>query len=217
VGLRADVPVVVYTGAGGMKGWGDGLEQTMMACSPARSGHDNVLILDGGIDKWRKERRRFTDRFPKVEPSDFEVNVRNEYFVEYEEFKQIKDRDDVMLLDVRPAKFYEGEALWTRPGHIPGAHNLPWQDLMDKKNKPLLKPHDEITAIIGEHDVRPKHTVVVSCGMGREATGTFCLLEWYLDHPNVRLYEGSFTEWVAYDNATVTGSQPYEAAVAAEG
>ena len=216
VGLRADVPVVVYTGSGGMKGWGDGLEQTMLAYSLARFGHDNVCILDGGIDKWQKEDRHLTKEFPTVADSDFEAKVRSEYFLEYEEFTQIKDRDDVMLLDVRPANVYEGQGPWSKPGHIPGAHNLPWQSLMDEKNKRLLKPHEEIQSIICDHNVSPERTVICSCGTGREATNAFALFKWYLDYPNVKLYEGSFTEWVAWDNPTVTGKSPYEPAMAAE-
>ena len=57
LGLKADVPVVVYTGVGPFKGWGDGLEQTMVAYSLARFGHNAVYVLDGGIDKWKAESR----------------------------------------------------------------------------------------------------------------------------------------------------------------
>ncbi len=216
IGLRKGAPVVVYSGSGGFKGWGDGLEQTMMAYSLARFGHDDVYILDGGIDNWIAEDKRISQVFPEVRESNFEVEVRSEYFVEYEEFKQMKDRDDVIVLDVRPANFYEGQSPWSKPGHIPGAVNLPWQSLMDKKNKRLLKPHDEITTIVGEHNIAPESTIISSCGTGREATNTFALFKWYLNYPSVSLYEGSYTEWVAFDNPTVTGKSPYEPAMAGE-
>lgn len=48
VGMKADTPVVVYTGVGDFRGWGDGLEQTMVAYSLARFGHNNVYVLKGG-------------------------------------------------------------------------------------------------------------------------------------------------------------------------
>jgi thiosulfate/3-mercaptopyruvate sulfurtransferase len=209
LGLRASAPAVVYTGTGPVKGWGDGLEQTMVAYSLARFGHDQVYVLDGGIDKWKEEQRSLTKVFPKVEESDFVAQVRREYFVEYEEFKAIKDREDVLLLDARPPAMYEGQGPWIKPGHIPGAVNLPWASLMDEKNKRLLKPDEEIQAILEAHGATPDRTIVCSCGTGREATNEFVLFKWYLGYPQVKIYEGSFTEWTSYpDNPTVTGSSP---------
>jgi thiosulfate/3-mercaptopyruvate sulfurtransferase len=209
LGLRATLPVVVCTGTGPVKGWGDGLEQTMVAYSLARFGYDNVYVLDGGIDKWKEEQRALTKVFPKVEESDFGVQVRREYFVEYEEFKVMKDREDVLLLDARPAAVYEGQGPWIKPGHIPGAVNLPWASLMDEENKRLLKPDEEIQAILEAHGAMPDKTILCSCGTGREATNEFLLFKWYLGYPKVKIYEGSFTEWTSHpENPTVTGSNP---------
>ena len=212
VGIRAGLPTVVYTGAGGFKCGGDGLEQTMLAYTLARFGHPNILILDGGIDKWMAEHKPVSQEFPRIEDSDFTVEVHTEYFITYDEFKRTKDNDDVVVLDVRPARFYQGSGPWKKPGHIPGALNLPWMDLMDTKNKRLLKPDDEIRAMIDKLGITPDKTVTCSCGTGREATNVFLLFRWYLGYPKVKLYEGSYTEWVALDNPTVIGSQPHETA-----
>ncbi len=144
LGLWADVPVVVYTDKGLFKGWGDGLEQTMVAYSLVRFGHNNVYVLDGGLDKWLHEGRPTSQVFPKVEASDFKAAVRSEMFVSYEEFKRIKDNDDVILLDARPSNVYQGEGPWIRNEHIPGAVNLPWKGQMDADNPAFLKPEQEI-------------------------------------------------------------------------
>jgi len=211
VGLKADVPVVVYTGKGGFNNSGDGLEQTMMTYSLARFGQDNIYVLDGGFNKWQEEGRELTKVFPEVEESDFEVNCRvSEYAISMEELKEIKDDKGVVLLDARPAKAYEGQAIWIKPGHIPGAVNLPWVRLMDEKNTCLLKSNEEIKDILKEDGVTPDKTIICSCGTSREATAEFTLLKWYLGYPDVRIYEGSFTEWSAYpENPTVTGPNPY--------
>jgi thiosulfate/3-mercaptopyruvate sulfurtransferase len=201
--------VVVYTGTGAAKGWGDGLEQTMMAYSLARFGHDSIYVLDGGLDKWKGEGKPLTKRFPKSETSDFSVRVQSDFSVDYETFKAMKDRDDVMVLDARPAAAYEGQAFWIKPGHIPGAVNVPWASLMDDKNKRLLKPDEEIMAILNVCEVRPDKTIICTCGTGREATNEFIFFKWCLNYPNVKIYEGSFTEWTAYpENPTVTGKTP---------
>ncbi|MFP3897237.1 MAG: sulfurtransferase [Anaerolineales bacterium] len=209
IGVEADRPVVVYTGTGPFKGWGDGLEQTMMAYTLARFGHENVYILDGGIDKWKAEERPLSQVFPELEPSGFDVEVQSEFYVEYEAFQNIKDDEDVVLLDARPEDVYAGQGPWIKAGHIPGAINLPWKRLMDADNARLLKSDEEIGAILEEHGVTRDKLVICSCGTGREATNEFILLNWYLEFPRVRIYEGSFTEWSSYpDNPTVIGSEP---------
>lgn len=218
IGIRRDRAAAVYTAKGAFKGWGDGLEQTMMAYALAKFGHDNVFVLDGGLDKWKSERRRVEQEFPTIDPSDFTVEVRGEYPIGYDEFKKTKDKEEVVLLDARPPAFYEGQGPWRKPGHIPGAISLPWRSLMADENPALLKSDDEINSILERHNITRDHTVYCSCGTGREATNEFLLFKFYLQFPNVRIYEGSFTEWTMYpENPTVTGSEPRarEAAAAA--
>lgn len=209
VGLKKDVPVVVYTGVGDFRGWGDGLEQTMVAFTLAKYGHENVYVLDGGLDKWKKENKELTKEFPVIEESLFNVDVHDEYVINMEEVKKMKDKDDVMLLDARPPSMYEGQAVWIKPGHIPGAINLPWANLMTEDNSRLLKPEDEIKEILKEKGISEDKTIICSCGTGREATNEFLLFKWFLGYPDVKIYEGSFTEWTSFpDNPTKTGPKP---------
>jgi thiosulfate/3-mercaptopyruvate sulfurtransferase len=208
-GLKRDKPVLVYTGIGAFSEWGDGLGQTMMAYSLARFGFENIYVLDGGLMKWREECRTIVRDYPKVEESDFVVQIHRDYFIEYEEFKAVKDSDETILIDARPAGTYAGQGPWLKPGHIPGAINLPWRSLMDDINPMLLKSNADIRTILSEHMITPQKTIICYCGTGREATNEFLLFKWYLGFPKVRLYEGSFTEWVAYpDNPVVTGESP---------
>jgi len=209
VGLSNDRPVVVYTGVGGVRGWGDGLEQTMVAYSLVRFGHNRVYVLDGGLNDWKKEGRKLTKDFPVIEESDFKVNLRKDYWIEYEDFKRVKDSEGVVLLDARPANVYEGQGPWPKPGHIPGAINLPWKTLMVEGNFTLLKDEDEIKGILDEKGIMPDKTVICSCGTGREAANEFVMFKFLLEYPNVKIYEGSFTEWSSYpENPTVTGKNP---------
>lgn len=209
VGLRGEVPVVVYTGTGAITSRGDGLEQTMMAYALARFGHDAVYVLDGGVDKWKQEERPLTKTFPAVEPSNWTAQVRRKYYLEYEEFKALKDQEGVVVIDSRPPALYEGQGHWTKPGHIPGAINLPWPVLLDESNRCLLKPRDQMLEILQKRGVTSASTVICSCGTGRKATLQFLTLKCHLGYPSVRLYEGSFTEWSAYpENPTVMGKHP---------
>jgi thiosulfate/3-mercaptopyruvate sulfurtransferase len=139
---------------------------------------------------------------------DTQPNV-HEYFIDMNQVKKLVGQSNVILLDTRPAKFYEGQGPWIKPGHIPGAVSLPWRSLMADDNPTRLKPDAEIALILKEHNITPDKTILCSCGTGREATNEFLLFKWYLGYPNVKLYEGSFTEWSAYpDNPTVVGPNP---------
>jgi thiosulfate/3-mercaptopyruvate sulfurtransferase len=209
IGLSDDCPVVVYTGVGGFKGWGDGLEQTMVAYSLVRFGHKKVYILDGGLKEWKKKGGKVTKEFPVVEKSGFRIELRKDFWIEYEEFKRIKDNENVVLLDARPENVYEGQGPWVKPGHIPGAINLPWKRLMADDNPALLKDEDEIESILDEKVITKDKTVICSCGTGREATNEFVMFKFLLEYPDVKIYEGSFTEWTSYpENPTVTGKNP---------
>src|SRR6056297_3180212 len=97
LGLEPEIPVVVYTGTGLFKGWGDGLEQTMVAYTHKRFGHNNVYILDGGFDKWLAEDRKTAQEFPDVKDSSFAAKLQKDLFVDYEEFLGLKDKDDTIL------------------------------------------------------------------------------------------------------------------------
>lgn len=209
LGLSNDMPVVVYTGKGKLSGSGDGLGQTMTAYTMTRFGQNSIYVLDGGLDKWTAENRAVTQEFPKLKPGGFKSNVRDECHVTTDELKKLKDQDNVILIDARPTKAYEGQAAWAKPGHIPGAISLPWKSTMSPDNPMLLKSDEEIAAIIKKLNITPDKTIITYCGTGREATNLFLLFKCYQGYPNVKLYEGSFTEWVCDPtNPTVTGPNP---------
>ena len=209
IGLERNAPVVVYTGTGLSRGWGDGLEQTMVAYSLVRFGLEEVYVLDGGLDRWLDEDRPVSQVFPDVHPTSFQAEVRSDLFLEYEAFKAVNNDDDVVLLDARPGNVYAGDGPWIRNGHIPGAVNLPWKSLMDADNPRLLKPEGEIVEIVEDAGATPEKMIICSCGTGREATNEYLLFKHALDYPRVKLYEGSFTEWSSYsENPVVRGTNP---------
>ncbi len=208
VGLRNDRPVVVYTGKGAVSGTGDGLGQTMVAYTMTRFGQNRIYVLDGGLDKWTAEKRPVTKEFPKIQEGSFKAAERDCH-ITMDELKELMKQDNVMILDARSAKAYEGQAAWVKPGHIPGAISLPWRSLMADDNSMLLKSEEQIAEILKKHNITPDKTIITYCGTGREATNPFLLFKCYLGYPNVKLYEGSFTEWSAYpDNPTVVGPNP---------
>jgi thiosulfate/3-mercaptopyruvate sulfurtransferase len=167
------------------------------------------MILDGGIDKWRNEKREVTKVQPERDESDFLAEVRDEYFMQYQELLDVKDNDDVVLLDARPPSTYEGWGPWIKPGHIPGAIGFPWRKLMADDNPRQLKADNVLMDMIEKAGITKDKLVICSCGTGREATNEFNLFKFYLQYPRVKLHEGGFLEWASYpENETVTGKNP---------
>jgi thiosulfate/3-mercaptopyruvate sulfurtransferase len=121
----------------------------------------------------------------------------------------MKDEADVILLDTRPSALYEGQGPWPKPGHIPGAVNLPATRLLDDHNPTLLKQEEEIRRILTSHGITPDKTIICSCGTGRFATAVFLILKYFLGYPDVLMYEAGFTGWSSEtDNPVVTGKSP---------
>lgn len=210
VGIEKDKPTVIYSGKGHFKGWGDGLGQTFLTYSLYRFGHNNLLVLDGGLEKWEIEHKPLTHEFTEVEKSDFDVDVRKEDVATIEEIKETKDDDNVMLLDARPPHVYSGQGPWKYPGHIPGAINVPWKSFMQPENPRWLKPEDEIKEILDNHGITKDKTIIASCGTGREATNEYLLLKWYLGYPHVKIDENAYTGWISLPGTKkVRGKHPY--------
>jgi thiosulfate/3-mercaptopyruvate sulfurtransferase len=212
LGLDASTPIVVYSGRGQFTGWGDGLGQTMVAYTLARFGCEKVHVLDGGLDKWLEEGRPTSQEFPRVKPTRMKARTQSEMFMDLGEFRKAKDRTDTVVVDARPAQAYTGErGPWIRNGHIPGAVNVPWRELMHADNPHRLRPEEEIERLFVDRGVTRDRLVICTCGTGREATSEYIILKYYLGYRRVRLYEGSFTEWVSYaENPIVRGELPRE-------
>ncbi|MDO9549691.1 MAG: rhodanese-like domain-containing protein [Methanoregula sp.] len=213
LGLGVDSPIVVYSASRPVNEspvlTGDGLEPGFIAYSLVRFGCRKVMILNGGLEQWCAEGHPLALDYGDAFPSAFTVEIPLDLFIDYEECVRIKNTPDVVLLDTRSAAWYEGQGPWRKPGHIPGAVNLPVKCLLDSHNSTLLKPDGQIRSILSEREITPEKTIICSCGTGRTSTTVFLILKWYLGYPDVVMYEGGFTEWVSHaENKTVTGKKP---------
>jgi thiosulfate/3-mercaptopyruvate sulfurtransferase len=95
-----------------------------------------------------------------------------------------------------------------RGGHIPGAKNVPWARAAAEDG--TFRPRDELTAIYsGEAGLEPGDDIVVYCRIGERSSHTWFVLHHLLGYPNVRNYDGSWTEWGNTVRVPITrGSNP---------
>jgi len=160
-------------------------------------GHSNVRVLDGGLKKWKAEGRPVESGEFKAKPATFKAifdpkRVRNMR----EMIDNVASRAE-QVIDARAADRFEGRAAEPRPGirsgHIPGARNLPYNNLFDPATG-AMKPLDELRRAFSSAGVRLEAPIVTSCGSGVSA-GVLTLALYRLGVTETGLYDGSWSEW----------------------
>jgi thiosulfate/3-mercaptopyruvate sulfurtransferase len=169
-------------------------------------GHDNVALLDGSIQKWTAENRPTTSDYSTAPASGhITLNAHPEVRAVLPDVKAISaaaipGKDDVVLLDARPADRYE-------KGHIPGAQNLFSETtVVDAKKNPTLKSPDELRKMLAARGIKPGEKIVAYCEIGYWATLDYFVAK-YLGHP-VAMYDGSMDEWQDKKLPLVKGTSP---------
>jgi len=168
-------------------------------------GHHPVALMDGGRKKWALEGRPLTTEAPAVTPGEG-YRVKGPA----EEIRALRDqveralgRPGVGLVDVRSPEEYRGELLAPphlpqeqaqRPGHIPGARNIPWAKAVDPQTGAFL-PAEQLRSLYEGQGLTPDLEVVAYCRIGERSAHSWFVLHELLGYPRVRNYDGSWTEW----------------------
>jgi thiosulfate/3-mercaptopyruvate sulfurtransferase len=169
-------------------------------------GHTNSAIMDGGRLKWEQEGRPMSREVPGSQrPVQYQAPERADYRIR-------AFRDDVMkhlqagypLVDVRSPGEYNGELFHMegypqegslRTGHIKGAVNVPWAKAA-KAEDGTFKTAEELRHIYeAGQGLKPTDNVIAYCRIGERSSHTWFVLKYLLGYPNVRNYDGSWTEW----------------------
>lgn len=178
-------------------------------------GHADVRLLDGGRKKWELDGRELTEDVTKREPTDY---VAKDPDASVRAF-----RDEVIasigshnLIDVRSPDEYAGRLLAPAhlpqeqaqiPGHIPTAINVPWSKAANDDG--TFKSDAELTALYGAAGFDADRAAIAYCRIGERSSHTWFVLREVLGHPNVKNYDGSWTEYGALRAVPVVlGDEP---------
>ncbi|MFL6326248.1 MAG: sulfurtransferase [Nitrososphaeraceae archaeon] len=168
-------------------------------------GYKDLRLMNGGRKKWLLEDRPLTKDIPQQYPkgnfkaSGPDNNIR--VFLNY--VKQSLDTKDRKLVDVRSPKEFTGEILAPpeyptehaqRGGHIPGAANIPWGQAVNDGDG-TFKSVDELKKLYEAKDITPDKEIIAYCRIGERSSHTWFVLKYLLGYPNVKNYDGSWTEW----------------------
>ena len=167
-------------------------------------GHEDVVVLDGGLPKWLAEARPVDDRIPRPQERHFTARVASDLVCDLSRMRRLIDAGRTQIIDARPAGRFTGEIAEPRPGlragHMPGALNVPVSTLFSEDG--LMKSRDGLQAVFDGADVDLSLPIVTTCGSGITASVlALCLAR--LGRSRTAVYDGSWTEWGGRDDTPV--------------
>ena len=164
-------------------------------------GHDNVKLLDGGRKRWELDSRELTQ--------DVTARPKTSYTAKEQDRSIRAFRDEVVdaigklnLVDVRSPDEFSGKLLAPahlpqeqsqRGGHIPTAKNIPWSKAANEDG--TFRSDDELRELYSGEGVDLSKDTIAYCRIGERSAHTWFVLHELLGQPNVKNYDGSWTEY----------------------
>jgi thiosulfate/3-mercaptopyruvate sulfurtransferase len=178
-------------------------------------GHENVSLMDGGRKKWFDENRESTTESPTPQRASYTAKDANtELRATRDQVLKAIDNPNEGMVDVRSPAEFSGQLLAPenlpqegaqRGGHVPSARNIPWATAAAADG--TYKSPDELREIYGSKGLTPDKEIIAYCRIGERSAHTWFALHEILGYPNVRNYDGSWTEWGSLIGAPIaTGS-----------
>ena len=158
-------------------------------------GAKNVFVLDGGLPKWKQEGRPVETGAGKRAARKFVAELNTSVVAGVSDVQLALLQNTAQVVDARPANRFRGEAPeprpGVRPGHMPGALNVPVTELVQDGR--LIAP-DKIVQTFAAGGVDLSKPVITSCGSGVTAATLWFALDAIGKTPQAP-YDGSWTEW----------------------
>lgn len=165
-------------------------------------GHRDLRLMDGGRAKWEAEGRPYTREVATYPRTTYRAQEADESIRAFRDQVLEHFQAGKPLIDVRSPQEYRGEVIHManypqegaqRAGHIPTAKNIPWASAANEDG--TFKSVAELREIYGGQGITPDQPVVAYCRIGERSAHTWFVLTQLLGYPDVRNYDGSWTEW----------------------
>ncbi|MDN3637284.1 rhodanese-like domain-containing protein [Simiduia curdlanivorans] len=185
LGLTAEHHVVVYDDEGG--GWAGRMIWLLDVI-----GHQKYSYLNGGLLAWKAENRDLTDAMPQPQPVPYKLYVNHQFTVDIEDILPQLGNKDFVVWDARSPAEYRGEKVFAqKAGHIPGAINCEWTQLMDQQRQ--LRIRDDAKTLLANLGIDRSKTIITHCQTHHRSGFTY-LVGKTLGF-SIRAYSGSWSEW----------------------
>jgi len=197
-GISSESKVIVYDDQGGAMA-------SRLWWMLQYAGHTQVFVLDGGYSKWKAAGYPVTDEPPAVHEAVFVPKLQSSMLVSMEEVKERIGRPGTVLVDSREERRYLGleEPIDAVAGHIPSAKNYFWKQSLNEQGswKDAAALREQFA------ELQKADEVIVYCGSGVTACPNVLAMK-EAGLPNVKLYSGSWSDWISYkDNPIATGEE----------
>ncbi|HRD81083.1 MAG TPA: sulfurtransferase [Saprospiraceae bacterium] len=157
-------------------------------------GATDVKILSKDMEAWKKVRLPLTTEVVALKPVKFTPAISAGMLATFEEVVKAEGQPGIVLVDSRNADEYAGKTEDSK-GHIPGAVNLDQALMLTETG--YFKPAAELKAIVEAAGITPDKEVIVYCVTGVRASVLYYALKNVLGYEKVKVYDGSYNEWVA--------------------
>ena len=173
-------------------------------------GFDAVRLVDGGRKQWELESRELTQDVPSYEPTGLRLSAEERPGIRAFRDEVIAKIGQVGLVDVRSPEEFRGEKLAPDhlpqeqsqvPGHVPGAANIPWVKAANDDG--TFRSADELRELYAAEGITTDREVIAYCRIGERSSHTWFALQELLGVPNVKNYDGSWTEYGSLVGAPV--------------
>jgi thiosulfate/3-mercaptopyruvate sulfurtransferase len=166
-------------------------------------GMKNTKIMNGGRKKWLEEDRPISKDIPSFPMGNFKPTGPNPALRAFlSQVRESLELDKTKRIDVRSPQEFSGEITAPaeyptehaqRGGHIPGAVNIPWAKAVNDDG--TFKSADELTKLYQTVGITPEKEIITYCRIGERSSHTWFVLKHLLGYPDVKNYDGSWTEW----------------------
>jgi len=166
-------------------------------------GYNDVRIMNGGRKKWLEEDRSLDKTIATYPPGNFKASDPDERIRTYlNHVSESLKNNQSILVDVRSPAEFKGEVTAPteyptehaqRGGHIPAAINVPWGKAVNEDG--TFKSIEDLTELYNENGIHPEKEVISYCRIGERSSHTWFVLKYLLGYPDVKNYDGSWTEW----------------------
>jgi thiosulfate/3-mercaptopyruvate sulfurtransferase len=166
-------------------------------------GHQNAALMNGGRKKWELEQRPLVTDPPRVQATSYRASDPDPSLRAYmkDMLAVVEGGNGTTMVDVRSPAEFNGEIIAPpglpetaqRCGHIPGAQNIPWAQAANDDG--TFKSPEELGQLYGSKGITPDRPVIAYCRIGERSSHTWFVLKELLGYPNVRNYDGSWTEY----------------------
>ncbi|MFB5950668.1 3-mercaptopyruvate sulfurtransferase [Klebsiella pasteurii] len=170
-------------------------------------GVERVSIVAGGLEGWRRDELPLEQGLPELPEGEFDANFDPQVIKRLTDVLLVSHEGSAQIVDARPAGRFNGLVVEPRPGlrsgHIPGALNVPWNELVINGE---LKTTDELNEIFARQGIDFERPIIASCGSGVTAAVVVLALT-TLGVNGVSLYDGSWSEWGARTDLPIEPAQ----------